>query len=174
MSIHQNGAISHGKRPAPQYSTPRRAGLPVSAMAREICAYSISSEKSHGVGCFDACQTYRLATTRNEKSSGQDVEQAVAERLGAAAGSTVGHDAVTVLPRLRQERNDLQPGPLCEPPGDEEDEADRGVEDEDLGREVEECLRVGHEEIGDDLRQRRPPPRCRARVPRLAALRSRR
>src|SRR6478736_7806508 len=57
FSIHQNGAISHGKSPAPQYSTPRRAGLPVSAIAREIWAYSISSENSHGVGRLDACQT---------------------------------------------------------------------------------------------------------------------
>ena len=57
LSIHQNGAISHGNRPAPQYSTPRRAGVPVSEIAREIWAYSISSEKSQGVGCFDACQT---------------------------------------------------------------------------------------------------------------------
>ena len=61
---HQNGAVSHGTRLVKPYGSPRRAACPVSAIAREICVVSSSSEKIVGVSRRHACHAYSVASSR--------------------------------------------------------------------------------------------------------------
>ena len=108
LSIHQNGAISQGKRPAPQYSTPRRAGVPVGDGPRDLRVLDLVGEEPR-------CRVLRRlpdveARDHEEREQQRpDIEQAVAERLRRRSRFDRRHDAVTVLPRLRQERNSLSP-----------------------------------------------------------------
>ena len=60
LSISQIGARKYGYSSWVGYGTPRRAGCPVAAIAREICVVSSSSVKSHGVTCFHASNAYTM------------------------------------------------------------------------------------------------------------------